>query len=202
MKVHMYYLKSSDRLFAMTRYKELSDEFELVYDMTKFYKITENWDDEKEYTNETRKYTDYKLWFYTLHTKGMDDEGKTLSVCMTEGMRSAITKAISNIRYTYKSAYIACLKMRETEGVPIKESYLNSLYCLGNDEKHLKIDEYIIWMDLYGDIISVVSDKKSEDTSIAAARLLGIYKYDNQYYELSGRPMKEVLDLWKEGISV
>lgn len=180
----MYYLKSSDRLFAMTKYKDLSDEFELIYDMTKFYKITEDWDDEKEYSKETRKYAEYKLWFYTMHTKGTNiDDDNMLSVCMTDGMHLAITKAISNIRYTYKSAYIACLKLRETEGIPIKDKYINSLYCLGSDEIHINIDEYIIWMDLYGDIIREVQDKKSTDTSIAASRLLGIYKYDNQTIE-------------------
>ena len=192
MKSWKYYLKSSDRLFAMTNIKELADEFEMVYDMSKFYKMTEEWDSKKDYDFETGLHGNYKLWIYTMHTKDNDVKGckNSFNICMTKSMHDAIEKAGKNIVYSFKSAYIACMKLRETEGFPISDEYLGSLHAISyNTEsdytapnlhmKFFRIDYYKIWLDIYGDIINLKDDdKKSSDTSIAASRILGIYKYD------------------------
>lgn len=180
MKVCKYYLKSNDRLFAMTSHKQLIKEFELIYDMSKFYKVETEYEDMYEYRNDTASYDKYKLWGYRVSTRGaaIDSDGNpSLIICMTPEMKDAITKATNNIRYTFKASYISFMRAYTIDGYNIPKKYLDALYILGHDEKNIFIDQYRIWADLYNDVISITASKNSNFISTNASVLLGIYKY-------------------------
>ena len=96
---------------------------------------------------------------------------------MTESMNELIKKASDNIVYTFKSAYVTTLKYRETEGLPIDNEYLSSLYEIAYS-KDFSINTYRIWIDLFADIIRDNIKKNALERSVDASMLLGVYKYD------------------------
>ena len=176
MKSFRYYLKSSNKLIAMTRYKDLADEFELIYDMDKIRKEVDYWEDDKEYSKVYGNLTRSKLWYYTLKSS----DGKIV-VCLTDEMNDAIEKAVHNIQYTLKSAALYS-KYLTTNDVDIPKEYLEAFGYMSQNS-NVRIDTYRIWKNLYCDIIKITDTKEAKESSINAARLLGVYKYNyNQSY--------------------
>ena len=180
MKIYKYYKKDSNILYAVTQFKQLAEEFEFIYDMSKFNKEIE--DIEKyRYKADNVYGSSHKMWVYTLSSKDSDD----FSVCMTKEMIDLVKKASDNIIYTLKSAYVTTLKYRETECMPIDSEFLSSLYEVAYC-KDFKVDTYKIWIDLFADIISSTVNKGAIERSVDASMLLGVYKYDfniKKHYE-------------------